>query len=202
MADAGSNMGKAAGANRFDAPADRAGMARAARRVTSGIEAVFLGNQDALLRFFRARGRTDQAEDLLQELWLQASSVAAAPVSDPEAYLYRMANNLMLGRSRSDHRRRRREQDWTEVSTAGGELASDVESGERILVARQQVQAIETALSGLGEKTGTIFRRFRLEGIRQEEIAREFGISLSAVEKHLQKAYRALLELRDELDAD
>jgi RNA polymerase sigma-70 factor (ECF subfamily) len=35
----------------------------------------------------------------------------------------------------------------------------------------------------------------------QPEIAAELEISLSAVEKHLQKAYRALIEVRRRLDA-
>ena len=201
MAESASSMGGASGAAPSGVPPDPSGMAQV-RRVTGGVEAVFLENREALLRFFRLRGRSDEAEDLLQELWLQASSAPATPIADPEAYLYRMANNLMLSRRRSDHRRRRREQHWSDVSAGPGEPASDVEAGDRVLAARQQVRAIDEVLSRLGDKTGTIFRRFRIEGIHQNEIAREFGISLSAVEKHLQKAYRALVALRDELDAD
>ncbi len=201
MAESASSIGIASRAAPCDVPPDPSVMAQV-RRVTGGIEAVFLENQEALLRFFRLRGRTDEAEDLLQELWLQVSSAPATPIADPEAYLYRMANNLRLSRHRSENRRRRREQHWSDVSTGPGEPASDVEAGDRVLAARQQVRAIEAVLSQLGDKTGTIFRRFRLDGIHQTDIAREFGISLSAVEKHLQKAYRALVELRDQLDAD
>jgi RNA polymerase sigma-70 factor (ECF subfamily) len=53
-----------------------------------------------------------------------------------------------------------------------------------------------------GERTDHIFRRHRVEGASQKEIAKELGISLSAVEKHLQKAYRALIDLRRRLDAE
>ena len=42
---------------------------------------------------------------------------------------------------------------------------------------------------------------YRLDGITIDEVAREFGVSRSTVEKDLQKAYRALLALRSRDDA-
>lgn len=170
--------------------------------MVSGLEAVFLTNREALLRFFCARGAADAADDLLQELWLKASAADSQPIAQPLAYLYRMANNLILDRARSETRRRSREQTWSDASFVADGLAANASSGERILLARERVKAVEAALSGLGGRTETIFRRFRLDGLSQGEIAREEGISLSAVEKHLQKAYKALLQIKDALDAD
>lgn len=169
--------------------------------MVGGLEAVFLTHREALLRFFHARGGGDAADDLLQELWLKASSANCQPVAQPLAYLYRMANNLILDRVRSESRRRSREQNWSDASFVAEDSAASSHSGERILLAREQVKAVEAALSALGGRTETIFRRFRLDGLSQGEIAREEGISLSAVEKHLQKAYKALLQLKDDLDA-
>ena len=166
-----------------------------------GLEAVFMQNRAALLRFLRARGAGDAAEDLLQELWLKASAGASGPITDPLAYLYRVANNLMLDRRRGELRRERRDQDWTEL-TGGAVLGvSDAPSGERVLLAREQLAAAEATLKELGERTSYVFRRYRVEGASQREIAGNLGISLSAVEKHLQKAYRALIELKRRLDA-
>ena len=54
----------------------------------------------------------------------------------------------------------------------------------------------------LARRGQLVFRRFRVEGVSQRQIADELGISLSAVEKHLQKAYRALIEVRRRLDAE
>lgn len=107
-----------------------------------------------------------------------------------------MANNLMFDIRRAATRRRRRDHDWAELSLA------DTELGDRLLIAREQLRAIDLALSELGARTDRIFRRFRLEGVSQNQIADEMGISLSAVEKHLQKAYRALLRFKDEFDAE
>lgn len=169
--------------------------------MAGGIEAVFLNNREALLRFLRARGAAADAEDLLQELWLKVSLAPAQPIAEPLGYLYRMAHNLMLSRRRSELRRNQREQDWTSADTASPIDASDIASAERVLLGREEVKAVQETLAALGERTEAIFRRFRLDGISQQEIAREMSISLSAVEKHLQKAYRALVKLRDQLDA-
>lgn len=169
--------------------------------MAGGIEAVFLSNRGALLRFLRARGASLDAEDLLQELWLKVSAAPARPIAEPLGYLYRMANNLMLDQRRSEQRRKVRESEWTETDSARQPGVPDITSAERVLAAREQVKAFEIALAGLGERTETIFRRYRLDGVPQQEIAREMSISLSAVEKHLQRAYRALMQLRGQLDA-
>ncbi|WP_138921377.1 sigma factor-like helix-turn-helix DNA-binding protein, partial [Novosphingobium pentaromativorans] len=52
----------------------------------------------------------------------------------------------------------------------------------------------------LPDRTAWIFRQYRIEGQSQRDIAHELGISLSAVEKHLQRAYKAVLSLRSRLD--
>jgi len=168
--------------------------------VASGLSAVLVANRGAILRFLRARGAGEDAEDILQELWLKIDRLEAeGPIADPRAYLFRMADNLMHDRVRASMRRSNREQAWTE---AGFDPAGHDEtpSAERTLVARQRLRRVEMALATLGERTQIIFRRFRLEGITQSRIAQEEGISVSAVEKHLQRAYRVVATLIDEDD--
>jgi RNA polymerase sigma factor (sigma-70 family) len=167
----------------------------------SGLEAVFLENRAALLRFLRARGAGEGAEDMLQDMWIKARAGVSGPIADPLAYLYRVANNLLLDRRRAELRGARRDQDWHDVAGSGELGVSDAPSGERMLIAREQLAAADGALKALGERTDYVFRRFRVEGASQRAIADELGISLSAVEKHLQKAYRALVELRRRFDA-
>lgn len=162
-----------------------------------GLEAVFAANRPALLRFLRARGAGDAAEDLLQEIWIKAATAATGPIADPLAYLFRTANNLLLDRRRSELRSARRDQNW------GEDVAAEPEtSAERALLARSDLAEADATLRALGERTDHVFRRYRVDGISQRQIADELGISLSAVEKHLQRAYRALIELRRRLDAD
>ena len=153
-----------------------------------------------IVRFLRARAPGDDAEDLVQELWLRAQAGGSGPIADPLAYLYRMANNLVLDRHRASKRRMQRDQGWAE-SRSGGEWELPA-AAERVLMARDQLRAIDALLADLGERTDWIFRRFRIEGATQEQIARDLGISISAVEKHLQKAYRALIRARERFDVD
>lgn len=176
-------------------------VARDPREAGGGLEAVFMANRAALLRFLRARGAGDDAEDLLQELWMKASVMAVGPVAEPLAYLYRAANNLVLDRRRSQLRGARRDRDWSDVEGGTVSGVSDTPSGERVLIARERLREVEAALAALGERTESIFRRYRLEGHSQRDIAADIGISLSAVEKHLQKAYRAVLALGRDGDA-
>src|SRR5262249_7594904 len=137
-----------------------------------GLEAVFLNQRAALLRFLRARGAGEGAEDLLQEMWIRAGAGARGPIADPVAYLYRAANNLMLDRRRAELRGARRDRDWHELGPGDGVVA-DAPAGERVLIAREQLAATEAALRALGERTDFVFRRYRIEGASQRAIAAE-----------------------------
>lgn len=162
----------------------------------AGLEAVFIANRGALLRFLRARGAGEDAEDLLQELWLRVRNAPPGPIGEPLSYLMRAANNLMLDRHRARVRGMRRDQDWAET-TAPAELdVADDPDAERVLIGREALAEVEAALASLGGRAEAIFRRYRLDGVTIDEVAREFGVSRSTVEKDLQKAYRALLALR------
>lgn len=170
--------------------------------MATGLSAIFLANRAALLRFVRARGAGDDAEDVIQEMWMKLEAKDLGPVADPLPYLYRMANNLMLDRYRSATRRERREQDWAEG--AGGVMADpseDLAVDERMILA-QRLREAEKVLRELGPRVELVFRRFRLEGVGQRQIAEDLGVSLTTVEKDLQKAYRAMLALRQRLDTE
>ena len=160
----------------------------------SGLETIFLANRERLLRFLAAHGAGDGAEDLLQELWLKLSNSPDGPIAQPLSYLYRAANNLMLDRYRSRLQEAKRGADWTETVTDAPP------SEERRLIAREQLEIAQDALDALGTRTATIFRRHRLDGIQQRDIARELGVSLSTVESDLRRAYRAMIDVRRRFD--
>lgn len=163
------------------------------------LQAVFLQHRDALLRFLRARGAAENAEDILQDLWLKVADIDAGTISSPLPYLYRAANNLMHDRYRTSQRARQRDNDWSEVSHGMGGV-SDLPLPDRALVARQQLAEVEAKIGTEGPRVLKVFRRFRIDGMGQRQIAEETGISLSAVEKDLQKAYRVLAAWREDND--
>ena len=163
-----------------------------------GLERVFLDNRARLLRFLAARGAGADAEDVLHDLWQRITAATAQPVAEPLSYLFRAAENLMRDRHRSAISRERREADWQE---GDGEIPAPP-GGERLLIARERLRQAQAALDALGPRAATVFRRYRLDGVGQAVIARELGVSLSTVEKDLQKAYRTLSELQERFDAE
>ena len=167
----------------------------------SGMAALFVQNRPVLLRFLvRRTGSEAEAEDALQELWVKLQEKPpSGPIADPLAYLFRMAENAARDLRRSEMRRHAREGNWAEQQGAG-ETGGGVEpSPEESAIGREQLRAVQRRLMRLPERTRRIFAAFRLEGQPQKDIAGEHGISLSAVQKHLQRAYRAVI---DEDDAE
>lgn len=174
----------------------------APKDITGGLSAVFAANRRALHRFLIARrAGAEEADDILQELFLKIGKLTPGPIADPLAYLYRIADNLLLDLRRSQNRRNVRERAWVDARHGSSEL-DDQPSAEERLIARERLQLVQKALSHLPERTMFVLRRFRLDGVGQRQIAADLGISVSAVEKHLQRAYQVLLDARSEIDAD
>ena len=157
-----------------------------------GLVPLFAELRPALSRFLQTRGASpDEAEDILQDVSIKLLAERSGPVAQPRAYLYKMTNNHFLLHRRTAGRRERREEDWVSAHGGGGE-ADDQPSIETELIAREQLAILQRLLDGLPERTRTIFRRFRIDGEPQRVIAGELGISVSAVEKHLARAYEAI----------
>ncbi|MGJ3649272.1 RNA polymerase sigma factor [Sphingomonas sp. GlSt437] len=167
--------------------------------VTAGLQGTFLAERPRLLRLLRARlGGEEDAEEALQDLWLRLESARPGPVAEPVAYLFRMANNLATDRRRSGLRRGALETAWHEVLPQGHEHPD----AERAAIARDWLTHVEATIAAMPERMREAYRLFRLEGLAQRDIARRMSISVSAVEKLLQRAYARLERLEDESDVD
>jgi RNA polymerase sigma factor (sigma-70 family) len=166
----------------------------------TGLEAAFLENRERLLRFLIARGAGDAAEDLLQEIWLKIAARATGPIASPVSYLYRTADLLMIDRYRAARQAKRRERDWSDTHDGTVSGVSDAPSAERHLIASEHARMAAAALDALGERPAAVFRRHRIDGIPQRQVADEFGVSLSTVESDLRKAYLALAQLKERID--
>jgi RNA polymerase sigma factor (sigma-70 family) len=164
----------------------------------TGIEAVFLANRDKLVRFLVARGAGEAAEDLIHDLWLKVSSRMDGPIGNPVAYLMRAADMLMIDRYRSRRQAERRDRDWAEG--LGSDGATDQPSAERAVLAKQEAAHVAATLTEIGPRAATIFRRARVDGVPQRQVAAELGVSLSTVESDLRLAARALADLRERME--
>ena len=170
---------------------------------SGGLQAAALAHRAELIRFLHARGvSADEAEDILQDLYVKVCMLRIAPIAEPRAYLYRMTANLLFDRRRTAARRSARERMWAGTGPTLTEHVDEQPTVEQDLGARQELAIVLRALALLPERTVEILRRYRVDGETQKEIASQLGISLSAVEKHLQKAYRAVIDAQAQLDAD
>lgn len=140
---------------------------------------VFSKVTSALMR----RGRTEQdAEDLVHDAYLKyAQSAKEQTIEKPEAFLMKVALNLSIDAHRA--------------STVRGEevLLDDVvivdgrPSAEDVVLAREELAQVGECLSRMNEKTRSIFLDNRVEGLSYQQLSEKYGITKSAVEKHIAK---------------
>lgn len=170
---------------------------------TGGLIQIFLDTRPALYRFLVARGAAPSAaEDILQDMSLRLAAGGLGPVTEARPYLYKMASNHFQLQRRTDGRRAQREEDWAD-SRSGGDGGIDPEpSAEERILHREHLGILDAALARLPERTRAIFLRVRLEREPQKQIAADFGISVSAVEKHVARAYEEIAATRIFLDGD
>lgn len=175
-----------------DQPSDR-------ESVDEGLRTIAIRERVALLKFLAARRvPASDAEDLIQDLFLKLSSGRTGPVASPRAYLFRMLDNLLLDKRRGDRRRVAREEAWTTHSFPLGK-EDERPSVEAVVAGQDDIKVVAEALSALPERTRLMFYRARVEGFSRKAIAAEFGVSVSAVEKHLQRAYEVIVAVRVQL---
>jgi RNA polymerase sigma factor (sigma-70 family) len=154
----------------------------------SGLTQLFGELRGELLRFLAARtGDRVEAEDLVQELWLRVSTADPGPIGNGRAYLYRIAQNLVLDRVRERRRRERRDSEWADSQTikVAGEAADARPSAADVIIEREEAAALTAAIAALPEGAGRAFRLHKLEGLPHAEVAARLGISRSGVEKHI-----------------
>ena len=146
----------------------------------------------ALLNFFRARMRSDiEAEDYVQETLVRILNRPIRNEDGPlEAYGFTVAANLLRDRARREVVRAR---------VLGGplarvDIADEDPDAEHVLIGKEKVERLMRAMRDLTERRRTILILCRIEGMSHPQIAKHLGISVSAVEKHVAKALRHLME--------
>jgi len=139
----------------------------------------------ALNRYFTRRVRNwAEAEDMTQDVLLRVARMEHPQgIHTAGAFLFQVARNLVRDRARAEKSRSERYAQVHERQNSAEEL-----SPERVMQARETLRSVLTALGRLNERTRDIFLLHRLENMKYHEIAKLYGISQSAVEKHMMKA--------------
>ena len=146
-----------------------------------------------LLSLARKAGR-DEARDLVQEIFCRMARLGAGGglrLERPQAYLSRMAANLL----RDEGRRASRRMVGNHVPVDEG-LVAGIDQ-QRLLESRDMLTRVEAAMLKLRPRTREIFMAHRIDGLSYAEIAERTGLSVKGVEKQMSKAIAKIDRLMD-----
>lgn len=140
-----------------------------------------------------------RAQDVLHDAFVRYATRAQG-VSQPQAYLRRVADHVLI-----DHVRESARYVPQPEHEAAPELqavhAAEALSPEQLVDLHQRLQAIQTLIDTLPPRAREVFWLFRIEGYRQREIAEQLGISLNMVERHVMRALIDLRRIRASLES-
>lgn len=148
--------------------------------------------QRPLMTFFLRRVKDRSlAEDLTQDVLLKVVRASErGQIERPDSYVFKVAINLLR-----DHRRRALRTGPTVFLPIEEDLDGQLDSRlveaispERVLLSKDSLADVLRSLEELGELTRNIFILFRLENMKQKNIAALYGIGQSTVEKHVVRA--------------
>ncbi len=156
------------------------------------IEARLEQLRQPLMRFFMRRVRDRaEAEDLTQDAFTRMLATAQRDhVQDPQAFVFQIALNLLRDRGRMAQRRGDAQiaaVDPHRISELTNEFVED-RTPERVLMGKGDVAEVLRALGQLKQRTRDIYVLFRLENMKQADIAALYGIGRSTVEKEIMRA--------------
>jgi len=139
-----------------------------------------------LRRYFARRVPPAEAEELVQDVFLAMHARSAAePIDNVQGYLFRIAANLLTKRHEA-------------AGLTGLDEAPDIAEGfspERILIGKEDFDALVAALRELPPRSALAFMLFRVERLPQEDIARRMGISARAVRALVNRAHKRIYDL-------
>lgn len=144
----------------------------------------------ALMAFFLRRlGNHAEAEDMTQEVFVRIAMSEQVQMRQADAYIFQVAANLLRDRARRNQVR----SDYAAGLRAVDDAAVDPLDPHRVATGREALSLLLEGLSELPERSRQIFLLYRYEKIDQRTIAESFGISVSAVEKHIHRAMAKLI---------
>jgi RNA polymerase sigma factor (sigma-70 family) len=146
---------------------------------------------DELQRFLTRRLKcAEAAADLTHETYIRLQQRDSRSSHDnARALAFHIAMNLAVDYQRKASVRDRYQAEGDQDTIT--ESASDSQfQPEHILIARQRLQMLQSALDELSPECRTAFLLHGTEGLTYAEIARRLNISVSMVGKHLAQAMR------------
>ena len=119
---------------------------------------------------------------------MRLAEIESGQMRQADAYVFQTAANLLRDRARRQQVRR----DYAAGARLVEGAGVDTFDPHRVAAGRESLALLSQGLAELPERTRQIFLLFRYEQLDRRTIADSFGISVSAVEKHI---YRAMAKL-------
>lgn len=145
-------------------------------------------------RLTKRLGSPDLADDALQDAWLRiARAEAVGRIRSPMNYIFGIAMNAARDRMREASARH------LSAAEVDGllDIPDDAPAPSNIVEMRSDLKLLEAILLELPARQREIFLAARLDRMPHAEIARQFKISVSLVEKELQRAQEYCFARRD-----
>ena len=156
------------------------------------IETLYAGYARELLASIRktyGNGPPDP-EDVTQQAFQKLMERGdLGSISNPKAFVWRIARNIVLGDKRSQDVRLRYDY---EIEQLHFPLGHDESTPERLIAVREQLALIAEVLRAMPERRRRVVILNRVDGLSVAEVGRRLGISRQSAAKHLA---RGLAEL-------
>ncbi|WP_232313726.1 RNA polymerase sigma factor [Sphingobium sp. TCM1] len=158
----------------------------------NSLEADFAPHVPALRNWLSGQLRnSSDIDDVVQDIWLRlcGRDEGQKPIDNVRSYMFQTARSVLADRHRrASVRLADRHQELTEFDHPVEEVTP-----ERVLMGKQQVLTVSQRIAMLPERTRDIFLLNRFDQMSYRDIAQAMGLSVSAVEKHMMKALRFLM---------
>lgn len=141
----------------------------------------------ALRRYFTKRVPIGEVDDLVQEVLTNLQGRQKnSEIENIQGYMFTIAANVLA--------RRYRKNTLAVLNPDKAPEQVDPISPERILIGQQNLAAALAVIRNLPARTRQVFILHRFEEMTYARIASQLGVSVSAVEKHIMLALKALHE--------
>lgn len=153
-----------------------------------------LPHEAALRRWLRRFVGEQEIEDIVQEAYCNIAELEVlVHIIDPKRYLYQVARNIVMGNLRRAR--------VVTIESIGGLQEIETllvytdasQSPERIAADRALLTRIGDVLTTMPERTRTIIRLRRLDGLSQREVALRMGVSEAVVENDLSRGLKQIV---------
>ncbi|PKM44720.1 MAG: RNA polymerase subunit sigma-70 [Gammaproteobacteria bacterium HGW-Gammaproteobacteria-1] len=151
------------------------------------ISELYKKHYEELRRFVAGRLSGGEAADVVQDVFVRTLCLESGyEIREPRAFLFQVASNIVLDRLRMQQHRHDA-CGAVGADTCHDEPADEI-SPEATLAAQQRLDILREAIDELPPRCREVFLLHRFHHHSYAQIARQCGISVNMVEKHVIKA--------------